>query len=301
MAKPATKTPAPKSDQVPAVTTDDSTPAYLTNYEGARTNSTIDRKRLVIPRIKLLQAISPEVEAFDNARPGTFWHNILNVEIGEDFRFIPIMNREHYILFAPRGDSRGPVLARAPDGKNWDPADAEFEVKLKGIPKPVKWKTTKTVVSSGLDKFGSSIPGDPKSKPAATLILEFLCYLPDHEDCSPAIISLARSGVKRGALLETQIQLRSTKTPQFGQVYRSTITKEEGDEGPYNNWSFLSDGRATQQQFTDVSELAEAFKSQDFAASGDESLDEETREGYATGGQGGGSSGERPSGGHKEY
>ena len=270
---------------------------FLASLGGSRTNSSISRDRLIIPRIKLLQAINPEVEAFENAKAGIFWHNILNEPLGETFRFIPIKNREHYLLFAPRGDSRK-VLARAPDGEHWDPADAEFEVKLKGVPKPVKWKTAKTVAQSGVVKFGSSNPADPKSTPAATLILEFLAYLPDHPDCSPAVISLARSQVKRGAQLETMIQLRSQKTHQFGQLFKATITKEEADDGPYNNWQFLMDGKAELDDAKNVVALAEMFKNKEYAAAEEDALGDETCEGFGADARGDKSSG---GAGHKEY
>ena len=272
MAKPAAKTTVAPVKEAPLVASNDA-PDYLKNYKGPKTNTTMETEDLIIPRIKLLQGISPEVTAYESAKAGMFWHNVLNTPIGDDFRFIPVMSRKHYILFAPRGDARS-VLARAPDARNWQPANQTFEVKLKGVPKPIKWTTKDTVAQSRLADFGSSNPDDPQSPPAATLIYEFLAFLPDHPEFSPAIISLARSGIKRGKNLNSSIELRATRVPQFAQLYRATHTEEKGAEGPYLVWQFASDGVATEPDFNAAVALADRFKATSFRAA-DEDLSEE--------------------------
>jgi hypothetical protein len=251
-------------------------PAYLQDYKGPMRNSTMGSEDLIIPRIKLLQAINPEVTAFDDAKPGHFWHNVMNSDLGEELRFIPILARKHYILFAPRGDSRT-VLARAFDGVHWQPANEEFEVKIKGVPKPVKWKTATTVAASKLSEFGSSNPGDPQSPPAATLIYEYLAYLPDFPDVSPVLICLARSGIKKGRSLNAKMEMRSMKVPQFAQVYTAKVTEEQSPEGSYFGWDFVSSGEATQDDFEIASTLAAKFEATTFRAADEESLNEDVK------------------------
>ena len=252
---------------------EDKVPAYLQGYTGPSKNSNMESDDLIIPRIKLLQAISPEVTAFDDAKAGIYWHNVLNQSMGNNFQFIVVSAKKHYILFAPRGDART-VLARAPDGKHWDLPNESFEVKLKGVAKPVVWQTKGSVAESRLAEFGTMIPGDPQSPPAATLIYEYLVYLPEHPDLSPAIMSLSRSSIKRGKDLNSKLELRSTQYPQFAQLYRAVVTEEKGDEGPYSNWSFKSDGVADENSFNTAVALAKRFEASSYRAADEDMRDE---------------------------
>lgn len=259
-----------------AVKEEGGVPAYLQDYKGPMRNSTMGSEDLIIPRIKLLQAINPEVTAFDAAKPGHFWHNVMNMDLGAELRFIPVLARKHYILFAPRGDTRT-VLARAVDGVHWSPANEEFEIKLKGVPKPVKWKTANTVAASKLGEFGSSNPGDPQSPPAATLIYEYLAYLPDFQELSPVLICLARSGIKKGRGLNAKMEMRSMRVPQFAQVYTAKVTEEQSSDGPYFGWDFVSSGEATQDDFEIAQSLSTKFEAASFRAADEESLNEDVK------------------------
>ena len=249
----------------------DSVPSYLKDYSGPMTNSAMDAEDRVVPVVKLLQAISPELDAFDQAKKGTYWHSILNESLGNELRFIVLAARKSYVLFAPRGDERT-ILARAVDGKRWDRPNEDFEVKVKGVAKPVVWSTRGSVAESGLANFGTSIPGDPQSAPAATLVYEYLVFLPDYPECSPALVRLSRSGIKRGKDLNSKMSLRSSTAPQFAQIYTAVVTEEQGDEGSYYGWAFKSAGLASEQDFKTAVNMAKSFEDGSFRAN-DESDD----------------------------
>jgi hypothetical protein len=240
-----------------AVQKEGALPAYLQG-QAAAVLPGIDANDLIIPRIKLLQAISPEVEAFEAAKNGLFWHNVLGEVIGEgtSFSFVIASFRKKYLLMAPLGDQRG-VLARAEDGMNWSPPNETFEVKLKGVKEPQKWTTKPTVRESGLAEFGSSIAGDNDSKPAAVLIYEYLIYLPDFPHLSPIVMSLARSQAKKGKDLNSKITFRGA--PLHAMRFKAQVVEEVGDEGPYKNYLFVNDGWATEDEFKRVGEIAERF------------------------------------------
>jgi len=264
MAKPATAV---------AKVEDAALPAYLKAFDGPFKNTTMEVEDLVIPRVKLLQAISPELKSYNAAKEGVFWHNVLNESLGDELRFIVCMARKSYVLFAPRGDDRM-ILARAPDGKHWDQPNVDFEVKVKGYAKPITWSTRGSVAESRLAEFGSSLPGDPQSPPAATLVYEYLVYLPDHPDCSPAMVSLSRSGIKRGKDLNSKIELRSAQVPQFAQLYKAVVTEEQASEGTYNGWSFKSDGVAEEKDFNQAVSIAKRFVATAYRAADDDMRDE---------------------------
>jgi hypothetical protein len=231
-------------------------PAFMQGAEVARIEGT-DASDMIIPRLKLLQGISPEVEAFEEAKSGQFWHNVLNQSIGNEFEFIVIKGKKKYLLMAPMNDPRG-VLARSEDAVTWNPPNAKFEVKLKGVKEPQIWETKPTVVASGLAEFGSSVKDDPDSKPAAVLIYEYLVYLRNFPQLSPVVLSLARSQAKRGKDLNSKISFRNA--PLAGMVFKAVVTEEVGDEGPYKNIAFQNSGWATEAEFEAVTKLQEQFK-----------------------------------------
>lgn len=242
-------------------------PAHLQGGKQSKLGN-VDSTDLIIPRVKLLQAISPEVTENDNAKAGQFWHTIAGESMGNKMRGIPIILRKSYVLWAPRGDERG-ILARANDGLNWDNAGMEFTVKPKNSPHNVTYKLGATVHEKtgdgpALSEFGSSIPGDPKSPPAAALTYQFLWFFPDHAELSPAIVINTRSSVKPAQNLISKIDLRPVD--HYGQVYEIGIIQEKGAEGPFFNYSYTSAGYASEEEFEMAKMMYDKFATAEWRA-----------------------------------
>jgi hypothetical protein len=245
-------------------------PAHLQQYQKTRIGN-IDSSDRIIPRIKLMQAISPELQDFEDAKAGQFWHTVAQENLGPTLKAIPIIIRKSYVLWAPRNDDRG-ILARAMDGVHWDPADAEFRVKPKGSPTEVVYKTAKTVAESKLDQFGTSIPGDPNSAPAASLTYNMMWYLPDYPELSPSIIINTRSSIKPMQQLLSRID--SKPVPHFCQMYDIGSVQQKGAEGPYFNFTYTGSGFADEGQAKICSDLFEQFSQGSWVAN-DEVADDE--------------------------
>jgi hypothetical protein len=235
-------------------------PAHLANYAKKSRLGNIDATDQVIPRIKLMQAISPELQEYNDAKAGTFWHTVASESLGDKLTAIPIVIRKSYILWSPRNDERG-ILARAMDGIHWDAPDAEFTVKPKGSPGSVTYYTRSTVAESGLDKFGSSIPGDPQSLPAASLTYNMLWYLPDFPHLSPSVIINTRSSVKPMQQLISKIE--SKPIEHYVQQYVIGVVQQKGAEGPFFNYTYTAAGfadeltaKTTQQLYERYAEMA---------------------------------------------
>jgi hypothetical protein len=258
MAKKATAVKKPAN--LPATTEPDFTnvPAHLRGMQTA-SESNMRQQDQIIPRIKLLQALSPEIEQYrDTARPGLFWHNVMNEPIGEDggrtLDFICFRSRFFYLLFAPRNDPRV-VLARANDGIHWVPASGSFEVKLKGAPNKITYKMAPTVEASGLAEFGSA----------------------NQMHLGPVILSLARSQIKKGKLINTaHKQLGVAMT---GLRFRDESIQEQGEEGPYFNHQFKRAGWASPEETAFAEQFAQQFKKADYRAAGEEDYREEASAG----------------------
>jgi hypothetical protein len=237
-------------------TTQGGVPAHLAQYAKGKIGN-VDSSDRIIPRIKLIQAISPEMTDFEGqAKAGQFWHSIAQENLGPTLKAVPIIIRKSYVLWAPRHDDRG-ILARAMDGIHWDPADAEFRVKHKGAVNEVVYQTKKTVAESRLDQFGTSIPGDPNSAPAASLTYNMMWYLIDHPELSPSIIINTRSSVKPMQQLLSRID--SKPVPHFCQVYDIGSVMQKGAEGPYFNFTYTGAGFTTAEQAKITEEMYEQF------------------------------------------
>jgi hypothetical protein len=251
------------------VTTGNNIPDHLRQYQKASIGN-VDSSDRIIPRIKLIQAISPELQDFPEARAGQFWHTVAQQNLGPTIRAVPIVIRKSYVLWAPRGDDRG-ILARAMDGIHWDPPNAEFSVHPKGFPKPITYRTSKTVAESKLDQFGTSIPGDNNSPPAASLTYNMMWYLLDFPELSPSIIINTRSSVKPMQQLLSRID--SKPVPHYVQIYTIGSVQQKGAEGPYFNFSYTGTGFADADHADTCAAMYERFGKGGWVAN-DESEDQ---------------------------
>ena len=215
------------------------------------------------PRVVLLQGLSPELKLYAGlAKVDEYWHNGMNVPLGKEFRFVPILTNVRVFLFRPRDDQGGGILAMSKNGRDWDGAGANqtFSVKLKGMKDPVEWKTKSNVLSSRLTEFGTSDVTNPQSAPAASRIYEYLCYLPDYPDLSPCAFSLAKTAVPNGKAFNTILTMFARKRiPSYS---LNAIAKIETKHKNTNVWTvpILSiDGHITGDIYRITKEIAETY------------------------------------------
>lgn len=218
---------------------------------------------LEIPRLKLMQGLSPELELYNELRPGMFFHTSSETIFDEAVRVVPVWMDVQYILWRPRDDGGG-ILARAADGVHWSPSQGEFEVKLdkKDGGAKVTWKLAKTVEQSGLANWGTMNPADPDSPPAATKMYNYVFAFPDYPDLMPAVLSFQRSSLKVGRQFNTKI--RSVPVPPFGTVWNlSSVSDANSANQSFHNLSLSRAGLVDQDLFGDKAvEMYEFYKSQ---------------------------------------
>jgi len=228
---------------VPVVATKDDLPAYLQGKDYKPSSDNFDSSDVVVPRIKLLLGISPEITTFDSAKIGEFWHSGMDLNLGPTVRFVVADRRKKYLLSAPLEDGQG-VLARADDAMTWDRV-GKWSVKQKGVKTPVFWEIADLdLEKSGLAKWGTYNPEDDQSGPAATLFYDYLVFMPDHLDLGPAVISLARAAIKKAKKgLNDKISLHSNNgRPVQSLVFEASSVDENSDSGGFKNWQFMSAG-----------------------------------------------------------
>ena len=66
----------------------------------------LDVGDLEMPRLKLLQASSPELTEFNNAKHGEFWHSLINESFGSTCSHLPNLHRLALYSVASAGGGR---------------------------------------------------------------------------------------------------------------------------------------------------------------------------------------------------
>jgi hypothetical protein len=256
-------------------------PAHLQKPAAVKAGN-LDSSDRIIPRIKLMQGISPELTAYNDAKNGEFWHTLAEKSLGDSFRFVVIRVHKTLVLWAPRGDERG-ILARSNDGKTWDKPDETFEVKLKTSPTKQKWMTKGSVAESGLAEFGSSVKEDPNSPPAAALTYNWLILPIDEPELGVAVLINSRSAVKPAKNLWSKID--TGDVPFYYRIYEAKSKVEGQGSDVFNNYQYTSDGYVEDPDLAAYCEkLAIEFEKLDYR-SNDENADVDNSEGGSGGGR----------------
>lgn len=216
---PATRAAAP-----PPAELNENLPAYM-QHDANLGKERIEASDLEIPRLKLMQPTSPELQEYDGLRAGFFFHPAAEFIFDTPFKAVPLYYDKRYILWKPR-DMGGGILARADDAVHWNLPNGRFEVTLdksRGGAKVV-WETAPTVAESGLANWGTENPNDPNSPPAATQMLNFLLAFPDYPDLMPAVLTFQRTSIRNGRRFLTK--LKTTRAPLFGTVWQFASKQE---------------------------------------------------------------------------
>lgn len=246
-----------KSKEVATVATGEQLPDFLRDTFGKGTGLTgLSPEDYIVPRVMLLQGQSDPVKNnLPGAKAGIFWLSVLDQPLGEELDFVIINNKIRVLLLAPMDDGQG-ILARADDGKTWVPASGTWSIRMKGIREPVKWEITDPdVKASGLLNFGTSVPGDPDSNPAATKFYDYLVYLPAHDTI--AVLSLARTAAKKAKDLNGKVQMR--RVDMHGQVFHVEPYMDGSGSNTFYNYRFSANGFTDKATFDTVKSLSEKF------------------------------------------
>lgn len=222
-------------------------PDYLRDFRGPTGTEGIATEDVTIPRLKIGQDMSAEVQEGGVER-GDMFLNITGEVIspaGEALPFIVLAQSKEYILWRPKKDNGGGILARAkpvktPDGVRyaWDKPNEEFAVKVEGKI-PVTWKTGEFIDEDGLDKWGSEIPGDKDSGIAATAHHNYVVLLPTRDDLICAL-SLSRTASSKAK--DFNGMLKIGRGPLQARIYTVETVDDHRDDNQFKNYKFRPAG-----------------------------------------------------------
>lgn len=177
---------------------------------------------LIIPRAKLIQALSPEItEGVPGAKPGAIL-NSLTKEILPSF-FIPFLFFKNYMKFNPRQKE-----------------DPSFDQNL----------------APGAEIWRSSNPNDPRviaeagfgpngEKPTAITFLNFVSYFPGIE--MPVIIGFSKTSFKAGK--ELLSLARFSNGDMFARKYKLESRMEKNDISTFAVYKVTPAGKSSDEEF----------------------------------------------------
>jgi hypothetical protein len=249
----------------PAVIASATLPAYLAGYQGPDGTEDIQSEDITIPRLKIGQDMSKEVQEGDVER-GDLFLNVTGETVtraGEQLPFVVLARSKEFILWRPKKDGGG-ILARAKPVQTstglryeWDHPNASFEVKVEGVQKVV-WKTKQYIDQDGLDQWGSEIPGDKDSKIAATAHHNYIVALPTKDDM---LVALSLSRTASGKARDFNATLKMGKGPLAARIYTVQTIDDSRDGNDFKNYRFKNGGFVeTPAQFDHYTALAAMLK-----------------------------------------
>lgn len=183
--------------------------------------SGVDQQDLIIPRAKLIQALSPEMqEGLEGIKIGSIINSLTKEVLPEVF--IPIFSFKNYIRFNPRSK----------DDPNFD---ADFE------PGAIIWRSSDPSDPLVLEqaKFGPN-----GEKPVATTFLNFFSYFPGV--AMPVIVSFSKTSYRTGKQLLSLGKFCGGD--MFSHKYRLT-SQMETNIGTYAVLRVASIGEAAPEEF----------------------------------------------------
>lgn len=241
-------------------------PAYLAEYKGPTGTENITAEDISVPRLKIGQDMSPEVQEGDVERGDQF----LNVSgevisaAGERLPFIVIAYGKEHILWRPKKDNGGGILARArpvqtPDGVRykWDKPNQTFNVKVEGV-LGVEWTTGEYIDEDGLNEWGSENPADKESKKAATEHHNYIIALPTKGNL---VCGMSLSKTATGKAKDFNAVLKMGSAPLQSRVFTVETIDDSRDSHAFKNYKFRPAGFVPEAaQFEAYKSLALAFK-----------------------------------------
>lgn len=212
-------------------------PAHIAAAAGKGGQGVVGYKSedFIIPRMDLMQDISPAVQAGD-FEAGEFVHNVLEESFGPSMDVIVLIARKQYTLWRPRHDGDGGILARADDGVHWVPPNGSWTIQPhKGMKKTVTWRTARTVEESGLAAWGSTDPDESDSPPAANEMATIVALPVGRLNLGPVVFALQRGSLTTGKKFVQRLAFDDV--PSTAKIYKVEAVRASNDKGD-GFWSY---------------------------------------------------------------
>jgi hypothetical protein len=226
-------------------------PAYV--KQGNRGKENIDRTDFVIPRIKLCQALTPEVVA-GKAKAGDMLNSLSGEHYGTSLEFIPLLHFKSRMFWQDREDGNA-VLCSSDDAKS--PKDINAAPKIAKKLKILKFPATMELCTNCQFKnFDETEDSDKKKRPKCTMYYNFPVLIKG--DNSPSALTMSRTKLKVGKTLCTLAV--QGNVDMFAKRYKLSTKLEKGDKYSYYNFVVEPIGWASEEEYKLAEALNASFK-----------------------------------------
>ena len=216
-------------------------PAFMGNCSNGRGSENVEVTDIIMPRVKLMQALSPEVEK-GVAQVGTLINSLTGECFGSSCVFIPIKHAKSRIHWKSK-DEGGGIICAAMDAKtpsNSDIAQNCINCKLKDWDNGAKVKKDKA--------------------PKCTLYYNFIVVLEGVAD--PIMLSMEKTKVPtaRRLISLSTIKHNGKDLDMFAKKYKLSIKKDYKESNMYYNYEVDPVGFVTEAEFRNAEAIYNQFK-----------------------------------------
>jgi len=213
-------------------------PGYLKSESGKGLEE-VGTEDLLLPRLKLLQALSPEVVE-EGVPAGEFFHSLTKKGMGNSVDIIPLYHFKSRIRWRSR-DAGGGIICFSADGKSYSFNYAEEEApSLCANCKMSNWNNK----AEGKDR-----------QPACTLYYNFVVLmLPDYQMIG---LSFSKTSISAARKLITMVKYMGGNLDLFARKYTLSSKLVKKKEFTFFAADFKSKGFVTEKEYGLASKLYE--------------------------------------------
>lgn len=209
-------------------------PDYI-KQGGNRGSEEVKSTDMVLPRLEIVQALSPIKETKEDAKEGYLFNSVTQEVIGDLAYFVPVYFRMEYLVWKDQNEGGGffgsfNTLAEAETRKQEVVAGGEEPDLIEVVDTPVQYG---------------------------------LRITPDGKTCEQIVISMAKTKAKVSRKWNAMIQIAGGD--RFSRVYKLTTFKDENKKGQkFFNFVVQPAGFTPEPVYREAERLYDVLKTQDF-------------------------------------
>jgi len=204
-------------------------PSYM-DPESGRGSEDVTSDDITLPRVEVLQALSPQIKKSDpkhieGAEQGIIFNTISGELYGDTITFIPIVFRKEWIVWQTRAAGGGFV--------GTFPSEAEAEEHRLALDDPDNHETNLHAVN-------------------------FVYVVRENGDLEEAVFSWSRSKLKVSRKLNALVQMNPGD--RFGKAYKLRVVEENGKKGDYYSYDVKPLGYVSEPVYQRAENLYKLIK-----------------------------------------
>lgn len=225
----ATKKEVVKKEQSQMTLFSDDRPDYITNSE--RGSEEVNLDDIVLPRIDVLQALSPQIKRNDpkyieGAEQGMVFNTVTEQIYGSEILFVPVYFKKEWLVWKKRSEGGG--FRGAYPSKS----DAEMFIRDQD---------------------------DASSLEAMDTAQHFVIVVHEDGSTEQAVVSMSRSKMKVSRQLNSMIRMAGGD--RFSRAYKLKSVEDSSDKGDFWNFKVSQLGYVSEELFQQAEQMYDAVKS----------------------------------------